>query len=252
MASTSSAVNRRSDACFLTTHWSVVLTAGRHDTLRAQSAMAKLCQAYWYPLYAYVRHRGFSPPDAEDLTQAFFARLLAEDKLRALTREGGKFRSFLLKSLNHFLVDEWRRAKALKRGALKLISLDTLSAETRYQREPIETTTAEALFEQKWVLTLLEQVFQQLQGEYQVAGKAGWFEQLKFCLTGERSALPYTALAEKLGMSEAALKVAVHRLRQRYRELLRREVSSTVTSAQEVEEELRYLFRVLSNRATSP
>ena len=231
---------------FVTTHWSVVLNAGERETEQAQDALARLCQTYWYPLYAYVRWRGHSPEDAQDLTQGFFELLLEKNTLARITREKGKFRSFLLTSLNHFLVDQWKKAKALKRGALRVVSWDAVSAETRYHREPVETATVETIFDQNWALALLEEVFQQLKGEYEREGKSELFEKLKFGLTGERSAIPYAELAEQLKTSEGALKVTVHRLRQRYRERLRAEVANTVSSPEEVEEELRYLFLVLS------
>ena len=231
---------------FVTTHWSVVLKAGRSDSTHAQDALAELCNTYWYPLYAYVRWRGHSPEDAQDLTQEFFARLLERNTLAKITREKGKFRSFLLTALNHFLVDEWKRAKAQKRGGMKVFSLDATSAETRFRHEPVETATAESIFEQNWALALLEAVFEELRREYEAEGKADLFSQLKFCLTGERSAIPYAELSVELGISEAALKVMVHRLRRRYRDLLRDEVANTVASPDEVEEELRHLFKVLA------
>jgi len=231
---------------FVTTHWSVVLAAGGRDTTHARTALAKLCQTYWYPLYAYIRWRGSSPEDAQDLTQDFFARLLERNRFANVTREKGQFRSYLLTALNHFLVDEWKRAKALKRGGLQVISLDAASAETRFRHEPVETANAETIFEQNWALALLEEVFQQLRTEFESGGKGELFEQLKFCLTGERSAVPYAELSARLDISGAAVKVTVHRLRQRYRELLRAEVANTVGSPEEVEEELRYLFRVLA------
>jgi RNA polymerase sigma-70 factor (ECF subfamily) len=221
------------------------LKAGKNDTLHARDALAKLCQTYWYPLYAYVRWRGYSPEDAQDLTQEFFARLLEKNTLGKVTREGGKFRSFLLTSLNHFLVDEWKKAKALKRGGLQVISLDAASAETRYRLEPVETATAETMFEKNWALALLEEVFQQLCREHEAAGEGDLFEQLKFCLTGERSSIPYAELSAKLRLSQGALKARVHRLRRRYRELLRAEVANTVFGPEEVEDELKHLFRVL-------
>lgn len=236
----------RADACFVTTHWSLVLKAAQSDTTHARDALARLCQTYWYPLYAYVRRRGYSPQDAEDLTQEFFARLLGRNSLANITREKGKFRSFLLTALNHFLVDEWKRANAQKRGGLQRVSFNAASAETRYRHEPVETTAAENTFERNWALALLAEVFQQLQREHQAVGKGELFEQLKFCLTGERSSIPYADLAARLNLSESAVKVTVHRLRQRYRELLRAEVANTVASETEVEEELRCLFRVLA------
>jgi len=223
-----------------------VLTAGGGDGAQAQEALARLCRTYWYPLYAYVRGRGQGPEDAQDLTQEFFARLLAKESLARITRDKGKFRSFLLVSLNHFLTDEWKRAKALKRAGGQIISLDAASAETRYAHEPADPATPETIFEKNWALALLNEVFEQLQQEYRSAGKGEFFEHLKFCLTGERSAIPYVELASRMGLSEGALKVAVHRLRQRYRELLRAEVAHTLSNPQDVEAELRYLFGVLA------
>ena len=231
---------------FVTTHWSVVLAAGRDDTPRASDALAKLCQTYWYPLYAYVRQRGYAPHDAQDLTQEFFARLLAKNTLAAITREKGKFRSFLLTALNHFLVDEWKKARARKRGGGRVVSLDARDAETRFGREPIDALTPERLFEQNWALSLLDSVYGRLQREYERDDKGALFQELKFCLTGARSSVPYAGLAARLNMPENTVKTTVHRLRQRYRELLRAEVAHTVASPSEVEEELRALFRALS------
>ncbi len=231
---------------FVTTHWTAVLDAGRNDTTRAHDALATLCQSYWYPLYAYVRHRGYSPHDAQDLTQTFFARLLEKNTLSKITRDKGKFRSFLLTVLDNFLRDEWRRAKAEKRGALNAISLDAGSAETRFQDEPIDSTSAETIFERNWALALLEQAFQQVEREYQEEGKADLFAKLKFCLTGERSAIAYDSLAARLKTSEGNIKVMVHRLRHRYREVLRAEVAHTVSDPSEIETELRHLFNALS------
>ena len=231
---------------FVTTHWSVVLAAGARDTTRAYDALSRLCQSYWYPLYAYVRRRGYSSPDAEDLTQGFFARLLQKESLLTLSREGGRFRSFLLKSLNHFLTDEWRRATARKRGGGQPPSLDAATAETRYQLEPTDERTPETLYDRSWALALLNSTYQRLSHEYTQAGKGALFDQLKFCLTGERSAIPYAELASQLRLPENTLKTLVHRLRQRYRALLHEEVAQTVSSTAEVEEELRALFRALT------
>ena len=232
---------------FVTTHWSVVLRAGRQDTTRARDALAKLCQTYWYPLYAYVRRRGHSPHDAEDLTQEFFTRLLQKNYLADVRREKGKFRSFLLAALNHFLASEWDRVRAKKRGGGKAaISLNADAAETRYRLEPADPMTAERIYERRWALTLLNQVLESLQREFESDGKQALFNELRFCLTGERTKLPYTELAERLGMSESALKVTVHRLRQRYREVLRAEIANTVSSREEIEEEIRHLFAVLA------
>ena len=240
---------RKSDAGgghFVTTRWTVVLTAGRSDSTHARDALAQLCQTYWYPLYAYVRRRGHSPEDAEDLTQEFFARLLEKDSLAHITRDKGKFRSFLLTAMNHFLVDEWKRAQAQKRGGAQVVSLDAGEAETRYRHEPVDPLTAERIYERNWALALLDAVFLRLQREYEAAGKGALFGEIKFCLTGERSAVPYVELAERLKMPENTVKTAVHRLRQRYRELLRAEVADTVSSADEVEAELRELFRTVA------
>lgn len=241
--------SRMSRAWFATTRWSLVLSAGDRSDSRCSEALCSLCETYWYPLYAYARHRGHSRQDAEDLTQAFFMRLLEKDRLKRVTREGGKFRSFLLISLKHFLADEWKQQRAQKRGGGKAIfSLDvnTREAETRFLCEPVDTTTPERLFEQNWAVTLLDAVFSQLEQEQQAADRGEQFKHLKFCLTGQRSAVPYSELAVKLDVSVAGLKVTVHRLRQRYRELLRQEVAHTVSTPEEVEDELRYLFEVLS------
>lgn len=234
-------------ARFATTHWSVVLAAGNRANVHHEDALQTLCQTYWYPLYAYVRHRGHGPQDAEDLTQAFFARLLEKGSLGRLTQDKGKFRSFLLTALNHFRIDEWKQAAAQKRGSGRsIVHLDRDEAEERYHQELVDTTTPERLFEQNWAVSLLNTVFERLQQEHEVLGKGRAFEQLKFCLTGDRSEVPYSALSEQLGISESALKVQVHRLRKRYRELLRQEVAHTVSNPEEVEEELRYLFQVVS------
>ena len=237
----------RPQAAFVTTRWSVVLAAGRNDTADAREALARLCQTYWYPLYAYVRQRGHAPHDAQDLTQEFFARLLEKNTLGGVVRERGKFRSFLLATMNHFLADEWRKARAQKRGGGKIISLDARDAETRFGHEPVDSLTPEKLFEQNWALALLDAVYEQLRHEHEAAGKAERFDALKFCLTGARSSVPYAELAARLNMPEATLKVTVHRLRQRYRELLRTEVAHTVASPDEVEEELNCLFRALAS-----
>jgi len=226
----------------------VVLTAGRTDTTRAREALARLCQTYWYPLYAYVRHRGHSPEDAQDLTQEFFARLLEKNTLGRVTRGRGKFRSFLLGTMNHFLVDEWKRASAQKRGGGQpVLSLDAHDAETRFGREPVDKVTPERLFEQNWALALLDTVYHRLRREYETSGRGHLFDTLKFSLTGDRSTMPYAELAKRLGLTENTVKVTVHRLRQRYRELLREEVAQTVASPGEVEEELRGLFRALAS-----
>jgi RNA polymerase sigma factor (sigma-70 family) len=237
---------------FVTTHWSVVVNAGGSDTTVAREALARLCQTYWYPLYAYVRRRNFSPPDAEDLTQEFFARFLEHRWVGDADREKGRFRTFLLSAMNHFLANEWDKARAQKRGGgVPLLPLEIDTAETRYVREPADNVTPEQHFEQRWAMTLLETVVNRLRAEYEQDGKTAMFAALNPCLVGDRTAQPYEELARKLGITEGAVKSAVHRLRQRYRQLLRDEIAQTVAGPSEVEEELRHLIAVLGGR-TSP
>jgi RNA polymerase sigma factor (sigma-70 family) len=234
-------------AAFVTTHWSVVLTARRSDTTRAQAALARLCQTYWYPLYAYVRRRGYSPHDAQDLTQEFFARLLEQNWLAQADRDRGRFRTFLLAALSHFLANEWDKARAQKRGgAVQLVPLQLDNAETRYGQEPADPVTPEQCFERRWALALLDEVLNRQRQEHLEAGTGELFDALKPCLVGARQAQPYAALAAKLGMTEGAVKVAVHRLRQRYRQLLREEIANTVATPAEVAEEMHHLFKVLA------
>ena len=242
----SSAVGGRRGA-FVTTHWSVVLSAGRSDTTRAQAALARLCQAYWYPLYAYVRRRGYAAHDAQDLTQEFFARLLEQNWLAQADWERGRFRTFLLAALSHFLANEWDKARALKRGgAVQIVPLQLDSAETRYGQEPADPLTPEQCFERRWALALLEEVLNRLREEHAAASTREMFDALKPCLVGDRQAQPYAELAATLGMTEGAVKVAVHRLRQRYRQLLREEIANTVAMPEEVNEEMHHLFSVLA------
>jgi len=238
-------VPRRSD--FTATHWSVVLAAGSSSSPDSQAALEKLCQTYWYPLYAYVRRCGRSPQDAQDLTQEFFARLLAKNYLSHADRDRGKFRNFLLTSLKRFLVNEWEKARAQRRGGGQpVLSWDAAASETRYCAEPADNSTPEKAFEKRWALTLLEQVLARLRDDFSASGKAEQFERLKILLWGEKGAPAYAEIAAKLGLSEGALKVAVHRLRQRYRELLREEVAHTVASPAEVDEEIRHLITIIS------
>jgi RNA polymerase sigma factor (sigma-70 family) len=220
---------------FVTTHWSVILMAARSDTPRARAALETLCQTYWHPLYAYVRRRCYSPEDAQDLTQEFFARLLERNTVAHVTPEKGRFRSFLLASLNHFLADKWDKVRAQKRGGGKVIPLDLQNAETRLGEIPVEDFTPEKAFEHRWAITLLEQVYQRLGEEYREQGKAVLFDTLRITLAGKSNAAPYTELARKLDMSEGSVKVTVHRLRQRYRALLRETIADTVSSPDEVE-----------------
>jgi RNA polymerase sigma-70 factor (ECF subfamily) len=241
----SSAPSRHAD--FTATHWSVVLAARGGDSIIARGALETLCRTYWYPLYAYVRRLGQSPHDAEDSVQGFFAVCLEKNYLAAAEEAKGRFRSFLLLALKRFLAKERDKSRARKRGGgQKPIALDSLTAEERYALEPAEQLSADKLFERRWALTLLEQVLSRLRDEQAAAGQSEAFEQLKeFLLAGGRGT-PYAELAPRLGTSEGAVKVAVHRLRQRYRELLQEEIANTVASPEEAEEERRYLLSVLS------
>ena len=247
MASSETDTPRAPAGCFLTTHWSVVLAAGHSDTPRAQAALEKLCRAYWFPLYAYVRRRGHSVEDAQDLTQAFFAKVLEHHWLARADQAKGRFRTFLLTAMERFLANEWDKVRALKRGGgQRTIPLQLDTAETRYGVEPVDTRTPEQAFEYRWALTLLDQVLGQLEAEYCTRDQADLFAALKPCLVGDRASQPYVQLGEELGMEEGAIKAAVHRLRQRYRELLRAEIANTVASPGEVDAEMHHLFNVLA------
>lgn len=232
---------------FVTTHWSLVLDATGTDTAKAQAALEHLCRMYWYPIYHFVRRQGRSMHDAQDLTQEFFAQLLRKKWIASADQSRGRFRSFLLMVLKRFLNVEWRRAHAKKRaGDGHCLALPVDTAETRYTREPADTSTPEQAFEKQWALTLLESVLRELRAEYEHGGKGRLFEALKPCLTGTRESQPYASLALSLEMSEGAVKVAVHRLRERYRDRLKAEIGHTVASPADVESEMRHLFRVLS------
>lgn len=234
-------------AAFVTTHWSVVLAAERADTTRARDALSRLCQSYWHPLYAYVRRLGYSLHDAQDLTQEFFARLLEKKYLAGADESRGRFRSYLLASLKHFLANEWDKARAQKRGGGQTpIPIDPAAAETGLVFEPADPVTAEKLYERQWALTMLDQVLRRLRREYAETGRETLFEQLKPTLTEASRSVRYAEIASRLGTSEGAVKVAVHRLRQRYREVLRAEIADTVAGPAEVEDELRSLFAALA------
>jgi len=232
---------------FSTTHWSVVLRAGTTDSASAAPALEQLCRNYWYPLYAFVRRKGHSPHDAQDLTQAFFARLLEKNYVAQADRERGRFRTFLLAALTHFLADEWDKARRLKRGGgREVISFDAASAEERYRLEPIDQLDAAKLYERRWVTTVFDQVLARLEKEFRDSGKGGLFDQLKGSLLAEEPALSYAAVGAQLSLTESAVKQAVHRMRRRYGELFREEIAQTVAGPGEVEEELKHLFAVLS------
>ena len=212
----------------------------------AAEALERLCRAYWYPLYAYVRRKGYTAHDAQDLTQEFFARLLARNSLSAADRRKGKFRSFLLGTLEHFLAKEWRRSHAEKRGGGRtLFSLNAVDAEGRYLLEPADDLTPERIFDCRWADTLLSHAMARLREECQAEGKALLFEKVEPLLTGDGAVEPYAEIGASMGMSEGAWKMAVHRLRRRYGELVRAEIAQTVSRPEEVEEELRYLCTVL-------
>jgi DNA-directed RNA polymerase specialized sigma24 family protein len=232
-----------SDAWFVTTHWSVVLSAREPASPQSAAALETLCRTYWYPLYAYLRRQGRPPHDAQDLTQGFFARLLQKDYLRAAEREKGKFRTFLLVALKRFLANEWDRAHAQKRGGFApVIPIDQEFAESRLAADPSPNVQPDVLFDRQWALTLLERTMSQLHEEYVASGRAQLFEYLQSCLGRDESALPYADIAARLRLTEAAVKMAVHRLRARYREILRAEIAHTVASQEDVEEEVRHLF----------
>jgi RNA polymerase sigma-70 factor (ECF subfamily) len=226
---------------FATTRWTVVLAAGAQSTPQADVALEELCRSYWYPLYAYIRRHGHSKEDAEDLAQSFFARFLQRNYLEKLRSEHGKFRSFLLASLKHFLANEWDRTHRQKRGgAIAPLSLDWHGADTRYQIEPADNLTPDKIYDRAWAVTLLERVIGQLRDENN--DNPALFAQLKPFLTMGRGEIPYAEAASATGLSEGAIRVAVHRLRRRYRELLRQEISQTLSDPAQVEEEMRTLF----------
>jgi RNA polymerase sigma-70 factor (ECF subfamily) len=230
-------------AAFQTTHWTVVLEAARPGTEGTQDAFARIYLAYWYPLYSYIRRRGHSPPDAEDIAQNFFVHLIAKQSLAGMQRKGGKFRSFLLRSLDNFLVNEWDRAHAQKRGkGLQPLSLNALEAEANYALEPATGDTPATLFERQWVVALLAKVLEDLRAECAAGEKAALFDDLRLSIQGDRQGAVYADIASRHQMSEGAVKVAVHRLRHRYGELLRSEISRTVSCAEEVDEELRHFL----------
>lgn len=235
-------------AAFCTTRWSVVLAAGGGAaTVDADKALAELCRIYWYPLYSFARRAGSSPHDAEDLTQAFFARMLESGALVRARRERGRFRSFLLAAMKNFMTDEWHKAGAQKRGGRRIVSLDAMSAESRFAAEPREARTPEREFDRQWALRLLDEVLRRLEAEYAAEGQQAQFEALRFALTGDAAGLPYAELAARLGSTEGALRVAAHRMRKRYRRLLREEIGGTLASEGDVEDELRHLLAALGS-----
>lgn len=233
---------------FVTTHWSVVLAAGLDESSVARNALEQLCRTYWYPLYVYTRRRGYDVEEAKDLTQEFFARLIAKNYLGAVEQGRGRFRYYMLAALKHFLSDEWDRATARKRGGgYKFIPLDELDPEERYHLEPRDESTPETAFQRRWALTLLDLALSRLREEFQLAGKERLFDGLKMFITSDNPELSYAAAAGSLGLTEAAAKMAVSRMRQRYRTLLRAEIANTVGDPKEVDAEMRELAAVLRN-----
>lgn len=233
-------------AAFVTTQWTAVLTAGRGDAACARPALEQLCRNYWPPLYAYVRRLGYSASDAQDLTQGFFVRLLERKTVAKADRERGRFRSFLLATMKHYLAHEREKAHALKRrGQWEVLSLKLDTAETRCIEAVASGDTPDRAYDRQWALALLELVLARLRQEYADSGRDSLFLALKETLSGGRSEIPYLELGRQLNLSEGAVKVAAHRLRKRYRELLREEIAQTVSGPAEVEDEIRNLFAAL-------
>ena len=232
---------------FPTTRWSLVVAAGDSQRKDARSALVSLCEHYWYPLYAYLRRRGYRAEKAQDLTQEFFIRVLEGRYLDRADPEKGRFRSFILTSLKFFVADEADRHRAHKRGGGMVVALEFSSGEERYQREPAHDETPERIFERRWALSLIDRVVERLREEFVHHGRPEHFERLKVFLLGQSDA-PYAALAQEMNTSEGALKVAIHRLRKRYRELFRQEIADTVADPEEVESELRFLAAVLAKK----
>jgi RNA polymerase sigma-70 factor (ECF subfamily) len=223
-----------------------VLSAGQTNSPEADTALARLCQSYWYPLYVYVRRLGHSHEDAQDLVQGFFARVLEKNYLKSADPNKGRFRSFLLVMLKGFMSNEWDRTNRQKRGGgVQIVSLNADDTETRYLAEPIDEMTPEKAYDQHWATLLLSRVLDRLEKEFLAASKATVFDELKVFLTGEKSESTYSEIGQRIGMSEGNLKVTVHRLRQRYRELLRGEIADTVDGPEAIDEEIRHLFAAL-------
>ena len=231
---------------FATTRWSIVLSAGRSDSDRSLASLEQLCQSYWRPLYVYIRRRGYNEADAKDLTQAFFTWVIERNWLARADRQRGRFRSFLLTSASAFLANEWDKTQTQKRGGGQVFTVAFTGADGVDSWLPTDRTTPEQSFEWRWAMTLLDKVMNRLAADYEAHGNGELFKVLKPCLLGERDAQPYKTLAAQLNMTEGSIKVAVHRLRQNYRALLRAEIADTVDNPAEVDEELRHLFTVLA------
>jgi RNA polymerase sigma factor (sigma-70 family) len=233
---------------FATTHWSVVLAAGKSSSTNQKQALETLCQSYWFPLYAFLRRRGYDNHQAEDFTQAFFAHILEKHSLRTADPKYGKFRSFLLIRIKGFLSDERDRAQAQKRGGgRKILSLSFQNAEGQYALEPADQLSPEMLFEKSWALTVLERTMDQLEADMAKKNKQKLFGHLKVYLTTEKDVIPYQDTATELDMTEGAIRVAVHRLRRQYRRLLRDEIAQTVGDKDKIDEEMECLFAALAH-----
>jgi RNA polymerase sigma factor (sigma-70 family) len=234
-------------AVFATTHWSTVLTAGREHSPQSEQALDRLCRSYWYPIYAFVRRHDHSPADAQDLTQEFFFQLLKRGDLAGVQPGRGRFRWFLLAALKHFLANEWHKLQTQKRGGDRtIISFDTLSAESRYRLAQSRDLSPEVLYERSWALTLLDQARERLCGEYANSGKTERFQLLEQFLPGEQSDLSYAEAGQQLALTESAIKSEVYRLKKRYRTLLRTGVAHTVAAPEEIDDEIRYLAKLLA------
>ena len=245
---TSQVSSRYAPRVFPNTRWSVVLAAKQRPSPESAAALEAICRAYWYPLYAYVRRCGQSPPDAQDLTQEFFCRLLDKRWLDSANPDKGKLRTFLIVALKHFMSKEWRRASAQRRGGgQSLVQFDTAFAESRYAVDTAPLA-ADETFDQQWALTLLDLTVSRLREEFAVAGRAGDFAALKNCLMAERGAIDYAAVAKRLGVNEGTARVAVHRLRKRFREVYREEISQTLADGADLDEELRHLAAALARK----
>jgi RNA polymerase sigma-70 factor (ECF subfamily) len=238
---------RSAGGVFNTTHWSVVVAAGEEGSEQAAAALSRLCQTYWFPVYAFIRKRGHSPEQAQDFTQEFFAVFLEKNYVTKAARDRGRFRTFLMSSVENFLHDQHDRAQAQKRGGgQKFLSLDYDDAEERYRIEPVEEGDPATIFEQQWAATLLETVLNRLRDEFGAQGRMDLFEDLQAHLWGDAESIPYSRLAQKSGLTESNIKVIAHRMRQRYLELLREEIAQTVAMPGEVDDEIQHLMRIVS------
>jgi RNA polymerase sigma-70 factor (ECF subfamily) len=241
-------IANRDTSEFASTHWSIVLAAGHRSSPDSREALAALCRGYWFPLYAYARRRTCDAHEAQDLTQEFFTALLEKNYLAAVRPERGRFRAFLLTAFKHFMANEWEKAHAQKRGGgVAPIPLDLVAGETRLAHEPADELTPERAFDRQWVLSLLDRVLGQLREDFTRNGKLDQFERLKVFITPQTTAVSHGDVARELGMTEGAVSVAAHRLRRRYRELLRTEIAQTVASPGEVDDEIRSLFAAFAS-----